>query len=224
MPTPPFRPNPPRPNPPRPNPPPKPRVATPPRRASRLLERVKGILFQPGDTWETIAGEFTNTGEIYKSYVLRLAAVPAVAMVLGYGLFGMTTLFGRIKVPWETAAKAGLAHYVLSLVGVWVLALVINAMADTFGGTKNAVQAVKVAAYSWTPAWLAGVFVAVPGGSWLQLLGLYSLYLLYAGLTPVMKTPGDRVAGYAVVTAVAAVVLGLMMQAVGVAFLPQGGR
>ncbi|MGH7700616.1 MAG: Yip1 family protein [Gemmatimonadales bacterium] len=199
-------------------------MAAPPGRPSPMLDRVKGILFQPGATWERIAGEFTTSGAIYRSYVLRLAAVPAVALVLGYGLFGMTTMFGRIKVPWETAAKAGVAHYVLSLVGVWVLAMVINAMADTFGGTRNAVQAVKVAAYGWTPAWLAGVFVAVPGGSWLQLLGLYSLYVLYAGLTPVMKSPPDRVAGYAVVTAVAAMVLGLVMQAVGVAFLPQGGR
>ncbi|HXF94731.1 MAG TPA: Yip1 family protein [Gemmatimonadales bacterium] len=182
------------------------------------------ILLQPGAEWNAIAGEFTTVGGIYRSYVLPLALVPALSQTLGNLAWGMPVLGQRIKVPLVTALQAGVAHYLLGLVAVFVLALIINALAETFGGSNNQVQAFKVAAYGATAAWLAGVFALVPGGGWLQLLGLYTLYLLYAGLPPVMKVPSDRVIGYGVLTGVAAIVLHLVSRAVVIAFLPPGGR
>lgn len=183
------------------------------------------ILFQPGPEWDAIAGEFTTVGAIYKSHVLRIALVPALCQTVGNLVWGMPVPFyGRITVPLTTALQAGAAQYVLSLISVFVLALIINALAETFGGTNNQVQAFKVAAYGATAGWLAGVFALVPGGGWLQLLGLYSLYLMYAGLSPVMKAPRDRTVGYGVLAGVAALVLYLVAAAVVTAFLPQGGR
>jgi hypothetical protein len=231
MPTPP-RPGPPRPGAPRPGGPrplgPAPGASRPsaprpaaPKRAGTLLDRVKQILFQPSATWETIAGEFTTTGQIYKSYVIPLAALPAVCQIIGSILWGKSTFFGSIKIPPVTAVQAGATFYVLLLLGVFLLALIINALAPTFGGTANRVQAIKIAAYSATASWLAGVFVLVPGGGWLRLLGAYSLYLMYGGLVPVMKADSDRAAGYAVVVGVAAVVLYLIIDAATMAFLPQ---
>jgi hypothetical protein len=226
MPTPP-RPGPPRPGAPRPGAP-RPSVSRPsaprpaaPKRTGALLERVKQILFQPSATWETIAGEFTTTGQLYKSYVIPLAALPAVCQIIGSILWGKPTFFGSIRIPAVTAVQAGATFYVLWLLGVFLLALIINALAPTFGGTANRVQAMKVAVYCATASWLAGVFVLVPGGGWLRLLGAYSLYLLYGGLVPVMKADTDRAAGYAVVTGVAAVVLYLIIDAATMAFLPQ---
>ena len=49
-----------------------------------------------------------------------------------------------------TALSSAILQYLLSLASVFVLALIIDALAPTFGGTKNQVQALKVAAYSNT--------------------------------------------------------------------------
>jgi hypothetical protein len=119
--------------------------------------------------------------------------------------------------------KGGLALYVGQLLLVYALALIIDGLAPTFGGTRNHVQAVKVAGYSGTAWWLAGVFTLVPGGQWLGLLGAYSLYLLHAGLPPVMKVPRERALGYTVFVSVSAIVLALVVRAVASAFLPRGG-
>ncbi len=101
--------------------------------------------------------------------------------------------------------------YVLTLVGVYVLALIIDALAPTFNGQKNQIQALKVAAYSSTASWVAGVFALVPGLRILTILGLYSLYLLYTGLPVLMKAPQDKAMGYTAVVIVAAIVLFMLV-------------
>src|SRR3546814_8308964 len=92
----------------------------------------------------------------------------------------------------------------MAFVGVWVLAWIINALAPTFEATRNPVQAMKVAAYSATAAWVAGVFQIVPSLGWIgAILGLYSLYLLYLGLPILMKAPAAKAMAYTLATIVA---------------------
>ncbi len=47
--------------------------------------------------------------------------------------------------------------YVLGLIGIFLWSLIINALAPTFGGQKDSVQALKTAAYAATAAWVGGV-------------------------------------------------------------------
>ncbi len=100
--------------------------------------------------------------------------------------------------------------YVLSLVMVFVLGLVIDALAPSFGGEKNPLQAFKLAAYSSTAAWVAGIFGIFPALGILGLLGLYSLYLLYIGLPKLMKSPADKSLGYTAVVVIVMIVCGII--------------
>jgi hypothetical protein len=182
------------------------------------------ILFEPNREWQVIAGEFTSVGSIYGRYVLPLAALPALCQIVGAALWGVTVpLIGKISVSPSTALRSGIASYVGQLVAVYVLALIVDVLAPTFGGKRNAVQSMKVAAYAATASWVAGVFLLVPGGQWLTVVGFYSLYLLYAGLAPVMKVPRDRATGYAAVTVASAIVLYLVIAAIVTLFLPGPG-
>jgi hypothetical protein len=110
-------------------------------------------------------------------------------------------------------------QYVLTLVVVYVVALIIDNLAPTFGGTKNQVQALKVAAYSYTPAWVAGIFSLIPGLRFLGILGLYSLYLLYLGLPVLMKSPKEKALGYTVVVIIVAVILSVVVGVVAARFI-----
>jgi hypothetical protein len=97
-----------------------------------------------------------------------------------------------------------------------VLSLVINALAPTFGGEKNSIQALKVAVYSYTPAWIAGVLQIVPPLGILAIFGaLYGLYLLYLALPQLMRSPQDKAIPYTVVVVVCAIVLSVVIAAVG---------
>jgi len=173
-----------------------------------LVERVKRILLQPKQEWEVISGETATTADLYKSYAIPLAAIGPVASIIGMSIFGMGMPFGpAFRVPMITAVFTAVVHFVLALVGVYVLALIIDFLAPTFSGEKNPGQSLKLAVYSSTAAWMAGVFVIIPALGFLGITGLYSLYLLYEGIPVLMKTPREKALLYTVAVAVAAIVI-----------------
>lgn len=188
---------------------------TPVSTGSPLVARTKAILLQPKAEWGVIAAEPGSIGGIYTRYVMILAAIPVICGLIGSLLVGYT-LFGVTYRPSTTGALvSAVVQYALSLGGVFVLALIIDALAPNFGGTPNRVQAFKVAAYSMTAAWVAGVFQIVPSLAILALLGaLYGLYLLYLGLPRLMNAPDDKAAGYTAVVVVAAIVIGIVIGAI----------
>lgn len=173
-----------------------------------LMERAKNIVLQPKTEWPVIDGEQTTTGALYTGYIIPLAAIGPIAQIIGWSVFGMSLPFvGTFRIPIQYSVRTAVITYVGALVGTFVLALIIDGLAPTFGGQKNQMQALKVAAYSSTAAWLAGIFGLVPALAILGLVGLYSLYLLYLGLPVLMKSPEDKAMGYTVVVIVCAIVL-----------------
>jgi hypothetical protein len=173
-----------------------------------LVERVKRILLQPKQEWEVIAGESTTTPDLYKNYIIPLAAIGPVASIIGMSIVGIGMPFGpAFRIPFITAILSAVVHYVLSLAGVYVLALIIDFLAPTFSGEKNLGQALKLSAYSLTAAWIAAIFVIIPALGILGIIGLYSLYLLYEGIPVLMKAPREKALVYTVAVAVAAIVI-----------------
>ena len=172
-----------------------------------IVERAKNIIVQPKSEWPRIDAEPATIADIYKSYVVILAAIGPVAGAVGLLVFGFHVLGISYRPSVQYIVVSAIIQYLLSLVSVYVLALIIDGLAPSFGGTKDKLKAFKVAAYCFTPAWLAGAFGIVPALAWLSILGLYSLYLLYLGLPVLMKAPADKTVGYAVVSILAAIVL-----------------
>ncbi len=190
-----------------------------------LIDRVKNILLNPRQEWQVIDAETTTVGELYTGYIAPLAAIPPIAQAIGYSVFGISVPFlGTYRTPIGSALSSALVTYVLTLAGVYVLSLIIDAIAPNFGGTKNQIQALKIAAYSSTASWLAGIFALVPGLRFLGILGLYSLYLMYLGLPTLMKAPQEKAFSYTVVVIVAAIVLFMVIGLVAGRFvaMPMG--
>ncbi|MGQ0811502.1 MAG: Yip1 family protein [Nitrospiraceae bacterium] len=174
-----------------------------------IIERVKNILVQPKVEWRVIEAEQTTTQELYTGYIMLLAAIGPLATLVGLSMVGMQVPFvGAVRFPLSTLLTQAVLAYVLGLAGVYILALIINALAPTFAGTQNTNQALKVAAYASTAAWVGGIFSLLPLFAVLGLLAaLYSLYLLYLGLPVLMKSPPDRSVGYTIAVVIAAIVI-----------------
>ena len=181
-----------------------------------LIQRAKSIVLTPKPEWEVIATETTTTADLYKGYVAPLAAIAPIASFVGLTLVGVSVpMLGSYRVPLMSGLANAVVSYVLALVGVFILSLIINALAPTFGGEKNPMQALKVAAYAYTPAWIASVLLIIPALSVLVMLaGLYSLYVLYLGLPVLMKSPKEKAVAYTVVVVICALVIGVVFGAV----------
>ncbi len=170
--------------------------------------RIKGILLNPKAEWPVIAGERSSVAELYLGYIVILAAIGPIASIIGMSIVGMSLpIVGSYRLPITTAISSALVTYVLTLVGVYLLALIIDALAPTFGGEKNIHQALKVATYSSIPGWLVGIFLIIPALGALGILGLYGLYLLFLGLPLLMKSPQEKSMGYTLTVIVAALVI-----------------
>jgi Yip1-like protein len=176
---------------------------------NKLIARVKAILTTPKTEWPVIAAEPATVADLYKNYIIWLAAVPAVChfikgSFIGYGMLGIS-----YRTPIGAGITGMIVGYALTLALVYVVALIVDALAPTFGGQKSPIQALKVVAYSWTASWVAGIGALVPWlGVLVVLAGLiYGIYLLYLGLTPTMKSPPEKAGGYTAVTIIIAIVL-----------------
>src|SRR5215831_3235856 len=156
----------------------------------KLLNRVKAILLTPQAEWKVIGRERDTLGSLLIHYVAILAAIPEVAHFVGQSLIGGYAPIG------PNLLRA-LIVYLVTFAMVYIIAGVIDLLAPRFGAKKNFPNAVKLSVYSHTPLWLAGIFLLVPGLSFLLILGLYGVYLLQVGLPRLMGVPEDRALPYA---------------------------
>lgn len=176
-----------------------------------IVERVKEILLAPKSAWSVIETEDSNTAALYTQYIMILAAIQAVAGFIGMSLFGASVLGVSVRVPIMTGLVQMVLGYALTLAMVYVVALIADALAPSFGGQKNPLNALKLVAYSSTAAMVGGIFTIVPVLGVLALVAaLYSLYLLYLGVPTLMKVPQEKALPYTVVLVVCAIVLGVI--------------
>lgn len=165
-----------------------------------LVTRVQNMIMKPAAEWDVVAAEPATVGGIFTGYAMILAAIPAVASLVGRLLFFHSLIGG---VFW------GVLTYVLTLVGVYVVALIVDALAPSFGGERNQVQSLKLVAYGSTAVWVAGIGNLIPilGGLLVLAGGIYTLYTIYIGLPKLMKNPPDKTIGYFAVIIVAEIVI-----------------
>ncbi|HET6546305.1 MAG TPA: Yip1 family protein [Rhodanobacteraceae bacterium] len=183
---------------------------------SKLFARVKGILTAPRTEWPLIAAEPATVADLYRNYIVWLAAIPAVfgfikGSLIGYGGFGL-----HVHVPIGAGIVRMIVTYLLTLVLAYVMALIVDALAPSFGGQKSPIQALKTIAYAWTASWVAGIGLIIPWLGWLIAIAgaIYSIYLLYLGLPATMKCPAEKTAVYTLVSIVIAIVLSWILMAV----------
>ncbi len=180
----------------------------------QLIPRIKAILLNPKEEWAKIKEEKTTTMELFTGYAMILAAIPALAQFIGRAIVGYNIPFvGWVRSGIGSALLYSIIYYIFILVVVFVLGIIINALAATFNSEQNAADAMKLAVYSFTPAWIAGILYIIPPLSILTVLAsLYGLYLLYLGFNlPMLGTPKDKVLPFLVVTIIVSIVLMVIM-------------
>lgn len=180
-----------------------------------IFERAKNILISPKTEWEVIKNEQSTVADLFTKYALILALIPVIAGFIGQSLVGISLgPFGSFKVPIVNGLIYAVLYYVLTLAGIYLVAFIVDALAPSFGAQKDMVSSLKVVVYSYTAAWVAGIFQILPMLAILSILGLYSLYLLYLGLNIVKGSPSDKVVGYTVVVVIITIVVYFIIGAI----------
>jgi len=173
-----------------------------------LVARLKAILTDPMAVWPQIEKDVGDPALLLRRYVAALALIPPLAGFAGATLIGVVTPSGAIaRASLFNGASGAVFGYVMSCATVLVLGLIIDLSAPLFGGRRDFNNAFKLAVYSFTPVWMAGIFLVLPGLHFLALLGCYGAYLLRLGLPQLTKVPEDQAANFTAVIVASAFAL-----------------
>ncbi len=181
--------------------------------ARGIFARIKNILLAPSTEWPVVAAEPSSPSAIYLRYVAPLVAIGAIATFIGQTMIG-TSLgpLGMARLSVAAGLTQAIVMFGLSFLQVYLISWLVDALAPTFGGQRDSLAALKLTAYSLTPAWVAGVLNVIPVLGIIGILaGLYGLYLLYLGLPVLMRNPPDKSIGYTIVLVICAIVLSVLV-------------
>jgi hypothetical protein len=172
-----------------------------------LALRAKAMLIDPFAEWPAIEREPGDPAYLLSRYVAVLALIPAASSFIGTSLIGVVANGTTVRTPVFNGLFGAVFGYVVSCAIVLLLGLVINLVAPAFGGRRDFDSAFKLAVYSFTPVWLAGLFLLLPGLHFLVLTGCYGAYILWLGLPRLTKSPERQALSFAAVIFVCAFAL-----------------
>jgi hypothetical protein len=171
------------------------------------------ILIDPAGAWPRVAREPVDWVYLMTRYVALLALVPALCGFIGACVIGVIVPgSGVVRAALFDGIFGAIFFYLENFVVVLGLGFLLHLAAPLFGGRKDFTAALTLAVYSYTPVWLTGIFLLLPGLRFLMLTGFYGAYVLLVGLPPMMQTPPLRSRGFAMLIVACALVLTLIVE------------
>jgi len=183
-----------------------------------IIESVKNIFISPKTIWESIDKE----DSLQTGYLVKMAAIPAVALFLGFLLRG---IYYAIKLSYGSGRVFGsmFLYGILSAITAYILIMVLGFLsvlvpflfAEKFGSVKSYKRAFALTAYAMTPLCLVGILLlfSSPFLFWLWVIvGIfYGRYLIYSGTQTLLKTPLEKHTLYVGICADVFFVLSIIM-------------
>lgn len=179
---------------------------------TNLVQRVINIITKPKVEWAVIESEQPNAIKMIGGYALILALVPAVSVFFKYSIIGFSVM-GYTTRSIGSGIQNGLVQLLTAVVGVYLLAWVIDQLGPSFDSEKNFGRSLQLAVYSLTPQWIAGILLLFSTGASMlvMIIGLYAIYLLAVGMPILKNTPKDKVVGYVALTIISMIVIWLVL-------------
>ncbi len=170
--------------------------------------RAKTLLVDPIAAWRGIEKDIGDPAYLLSRYVAVLALIPALSSFIGATLIGVVAPSGAIvRADVIDGLFGAIFSYAASCAMVLLLGLIIDILAPLFGGRRDFEDAFKLAVYSFTSLWLAGIFLLLPGLRFLLLTGAYGIYLFFIGAPRLTKVPERQAANFTVVILIGACAL-----------------
>jgi Yip1 domain len=169
------------------------------------VARARAILFNPAATWPGIEKDVGDPAFLLSRYVAVLALIPALSGFVGATLIGAIAPSGAIvRADLIDGALGAVFNYAASCAIVLLLGLTVNLLAPLFGGRRDFEDAFKLVVFSFTPLWLAGLFLLLPGLRFLLLTGAYGIYLFWLGAPRLTKLPEQQALNFTVLIVICA--------------------
>lgn len=161
-----------------------------------ILNHIWGLYTHPKEEWDSI----DNRHESFMyalTHILLVALIPSICGYYSAAHIGWSIGANEaISLTSQSALLLSASMYVAIILGVFVLAYMIQWMAKTFDTKPSFTQCLELAAYASTPVLMVGVAALYPVLWFVALAGIaaiaYSVYLLYSGIPIMMHIPEEK--------------------------------
>jgi hypothetical protein len=168
------------------------------------------VLVDPAGAWPRVAKEPADWVSLMTRYVVLLALIPALCGFICVSVIGVIVPgTGVVRTALFDGIFGAIFLYLESFAVVFALGLLLYLTAPLFGGRRDFGAALTLIIYSYTPVWLTGIFLLLPGLHFLMLTGFYGAYVLLVGLPEMLQTPPPRARSFATLIVACALVLTL---------------
>ena len=160
-----------------------------------VLSKAKDIIVNPNKTWEEIKEEASEPFSTLKNYAFPLIFMAACCTFIGNYSFGSGYSAG-------TSLTFAIISLFIPLISIYLTSVFVNMLAPEFSSKANSAIAFNLVAYSATTYYVtSGISDLFGSLGWLEFCGaLFTVYLLWEGITPMLNTQKKQRFGFVAVT------------------------
>ncbi|WP_372752764.1 YIP1 family protein [Labilibaculum sp.] len=156
-----------------------------------LLKHCLQLFFQTEKAWESIASQSCKPKQLFL-YLLPLLLFMAACNFLGYQFFEQNPL-QEINMHLFAAG----ATFVFSLLYIYISALMTSQFAHFTIRTERFKRAFTLITFSFIPGIIFNsIAFLIPMINYLTIFSLFSFFVLYKGISPMLSIPENRKSGY----------------------------
>ncbi|WP_421920526.1 Yip1 family protein [Marinifilum sp.] len=158
-----------------------------------IYKHIFRLLLSPEKEWPAILNDTNiSNGKLNVLLVITLPLLMSACNFMGFLLFENNTAEHTNMFFFSATAT-----FVLSILSIYVSVFIVRPFAAIPTKRERFSRAFLLVAFSCTPGFVFNsIAFLFPVINYLTLFGLYSFYILYKGITPILNVPDSRRSGY----------------------------
>ncbi len=170
-----------------------------------IFQRTKNLITRPVEEWQVITEEQVNRSGVIRKYLFPFVLLLAITTFLGIFLF-------RNYVTVSIMVLGAVVNALGAFLSVYISAYIINELSSQFESRKNYNSAFKLVTYSYTAIFIAhSIASLLLPIFFIVIFGIYSLYLLWTGLGPMMETPKENRLIFGIISSITILVVYILL-------------
>lgn len=180
----------------------------------KIKKIVVSVATDPKNNWPVVQGEYGSIKSLYLNFLLPLLVLQAVVTTLHSSFIGINIpMYGVQKIALQMAIMQAVMGLVISCIMSFVGSIVLSKLAPKFGGKEDQLRALRLMTFTASLGCIASVLIFVPMVGMLAqfAVAIYSVYVFYQGITPMVSVPQESRLKYTVISVVIMIIVGLVV-------------
>lgn len=190
----------------------------------KIIDRVKLVITEPKTCWPQLQQSPETPTELTISFVAPLVILGAIVSFVSLAIIGMSIPgVGLVRLSFFGTLISQIVGVALRIGLVFVMAKVVEFIAEKFGAATDYNKAFKLVAYSMVPGMLAALTVILPWFLYVLpaiALAIYGIYIFHQGVPSAVSIAPEQHVKFTVVAILCTIVVNIVITAVITLFTP----